>query len=43
MADWLVAFKRQHPGIVLDVIFENRIEDLLRDEIDIAVRVMSEP
>ncbi|MEJ8800224.1 LysR substrate-binding domain-containing protein [Trinickia caryophylli] len=43
MADWLVAFKRQHPGIVLDVTFENRIEDLLRDEIDIAVRVMSEP
>ena len=43
MSDWLIAFKRLHPGIVLDVIFENRIEDLMRDEVDIAVRVMSEP
>jgi DNA-binding transcriptional LysR family regulator len=43
MADWLIDFKRLHPGIVLDVMFENRIEDLLRDEVDIAVRVMSEP
>lgn len=43
MAEWLIAFKRLHPGIVLDVMFENRVEDLLRDEVDIAVRVMSEP
>ncbi|HTH59064.1 MAG TPA: LysR family transcriptional regulator [Paraburkholderia sp.] len=43
MADWLIAFKRDYPGIVLDVMFENRVEDLLRDEVDIAVRVMSEP
>jgi DNA-binding transcriptional LysR family regulator len=43
MADWLIDFKRLHPGIVLDVMFENRVEDLLRDEVDIAVRVMSEP
>lgn len=43
MAGWLLAFKREHPGIVLDVVFENRVEDLLRDEVDIAVRVMSEP
>jgi DNA-binding transcriptional LysR family regulator len=43
MADWLIAFKRLHPGIVLDVMFENRVEDLLRDEVDIAVRVMSDP
>ena len=28
---------------MLDVLFENRIEDLLRDEVDIAIRVMSEP
>jgi DNA-binding transcriptional LysR family regulator len=25
------------------VMFENRVEDLMRDEVDIAVRVMSEP
>ncbi|WP_240155811.1 LysR family transcriptional regulator, partial [Burkholderia sp. Cy-637] len=43
MSDWLLAFKRNYPGIVLDVVFENRVEDLLRDEVDIAVRVMSEP
>lgn len=43
MADWLLDFKRQYPGIVLDVMFENRVEDLMRDEVDIAVRVMSEP
>jgi DNA-binding transcriptional LysR family regulator len=43
MADWLIDFKLQYSGIVLDVVFENRIEDLMRDEIDIAVRVMPEP
>jgi len=43
MSDWLIGFKRLYPGIVLDVMFENRVEDLLRDEVDIAVRVMSEP
>ncbi|MGD9944144.1 MAG: LysR substrate-binding domain-containing protein [Burkholderiaceae bacterium] len=39
----LLAFKQRYPDIVLDVIFENRIEDLLRDEVDIAIRVLSEP
>ncbi len=43
MADWLIEFKRQYPKIVLDVLFENRIADLLREEVDIAVRVMPEP
>jgi DNA-binding transcriptional LysR family regulator len=43
MAGWLIDFKRQYPGIVLDVVFENRIEDLLRDEVDIAIRVVPEP
>jgi DNA-binding transcriptional LysR family regulator len=43
MSDWLIEFKRCYPGIVLDVMFENRVEDLMRDEVDIAVRVMSEP
>jgi DNA-binding transcriptional LysR family regulator len=42
MAQWLIEFKRQFPGIVLDVLFENRA-DVLRDEVDIAVRVMAEP
>lgn len=43
MAPWLIDFKRAYPGIVLDVVFENRVVDLMRDEVDIAVRVMSEP
>jgi len=43
MSGWLIDFKRRYPGIVLDVVFENRIEDLLRDEVDIAVRVIPEP
>lgn len=43
MSQWLLDFKRLYPAIVLDVVFENRVEDLIRDEVDIAVRVMSEP
>src|SRR5690554_3666221 len=43
MSDWLIAFKRLYPGIVLNLLFENRVDDLLRDEVDIAIRVMSEP
>jgi DNA-binding transcriptional LysR family regulator len=43
MSGWLIDFKRMYPGIVLDVLFENRIEDLLRDEVDIAIRVVPEP
>jgi DNA-binding transcriptional LysR family regulator len=43
MSHWLIDFKRAYPGIVLDVMFENRVEDLMRDEVDIAIRVMSEP
>jgi len=43
MAPWLIEFKLRYPGIVLDVMFENRVEDLLSDEVDIAIRIMSEP
>lgn len=42
MSHWLIEFKRLYPGIVLDVLFENRA-DHLRDEVDIAIRVISEP
>src|SRR5574343_2009902 len=42
MSDWLVEFKRLYPGIVLDVVFENRVENL-RDEVDIAIRILPEP
>lgn len=43
MTNWLIDFKRQYPGIVLDIMFENHILDMLRDEVDISVRVMSNP
>lgn len=42
MSDWLLAFKARYPGIVLDVMFENRAE-ILRDDVDIAVRIAPEP
>lgn len=43
MGEWLIEFKRLYPGIVLDVLFENRVDDLMREEVDIAIRVMPEP
>ncbi|MES2939663.1 MAG: LysR substrate-binding domain-containing protein [Pseudomonadota bacterium] len=43
MAPRLLAFKAAHPGVVLDVRFENRVDDLLRDEVDIAVRILADP
>jgi len=43
MKQWLFAFKHLYPGIALDVTFDNRVENLLRDEVDVAVRVMPDP
>lgn len=43
MSDWLIEFKRAYPDIALELLFENRVDDLLREEVDIAIRVMSEP
>ncbi len=43
MSDWLIEFKRTYPDISLELLFENRVDDLLREEVDIAIRVMSEP
>ena len=43
MSKWLIEFKRIYPDINLELIFENRVDDLLREEVDIAIRVMSEP
>ena len=42
MSPWLIEFKRLYPRIVLDVLFENRADNL-RDEVDIAIRVMQDP
>jgi len=43
MSHWLIEFKRLHPSITLELLFDNRVDDLLRDEVDVAIRVMSEP
>jgi DNA-binding transcriptional LysR family regulator len=43
MSGWLIEFKRLYPDIALDLLFDNRVDDLLREEVDIAIRVMSEP
>lgn len=43
MTSWFLEFKHLYPEINLELLFENRVEDLLRDEVDIAIRVMSEP
>ncbi len=43
MTPWVMAFKQRYPGIVLDVLFENTVEDLLRDEVDLAVRILPTP
>lgn len=43
MSGWLTEFMLQHPGITLEVIFDNAIEDLMAGAVDCAVRVMTEP
>ena len=42
VSHWLIEFKALYPGIVLDVVFENRVDNL-RDEVDIAIRILPEP
>jgi len=37
------AHRVRRAAAAIDVPFENRVEDLLREETDIAIRVMSEP
>ena len=43
MSPWLIEFKRRHPSIELELLFDNRVDDLLRDEVDLAVQVLSAP
>ncbi len=39
----LLEFARAHPGIALNVTFNNRTEDLIAAEVDVAVRITSTP
>jgi len=43
MSSWLIDFKRLYPDIALDLLFDNHVDDLLREEVDLTIRVMSEP
>lgn len=43
MSAWLTEFMQLHPGITLEVIFDNDIEDLIEGAVHFAVRVMREP
>lgn len=39
----LVAFKRAYPDIRLDVRFDNRVSDLIGEDVDVALRIVSKP
>lgn len=39
----LLKFAQQHSGITLEVLFSNRVVDLMASEIDIALRITSDP
>jgi DNA-binding transcriptional LysR family regulator len=39
----LLEFARTHPGITLNVTFDNRIEDLIAAEVDVALRITRTP
>ncbi|MEQ6436886.1 LysR substrate-binding domain-containing protein [Comamonas sp. w2-DMI] len=43
MGPWLIEFKKLYPGIVLDVRLENFIDNLVKDGVDVAIRVTAEP
>lgn len=39
----LLEFARVHPGITLDVTFNNQIEDMIAAEVDVALRITATP
>jgi DNA-binding transcriptional LysR family regulator len=43
LPELLIQFKRDNPDISLDVIFDNRVANLVSENIDIAIRVISTP
>lgn len=43
MGPWLIEFKKKHPGIILEVRLENFIDNLVKDGVDVAIRVTHEP
>jgi DNA-binding transcriptional LysR family regulator len=43
IAPLLIAFAERYPDITLEVVFSNRVIDLMASQIDVALRVTSEP
>lgn len=43
MSGWLNDFLALHPGIHLEVVFDNQVSELVSGKVDIAVRLMTEP
>lgn len=43
LGDRLLEFQQAHPDITLRVLFSNRVPDLIAAEVDLAVRILSEP
>lgn len=39
----LIEFKKKYPQVNLQIMFSNRVNDLIESQIDVAVRVLSEP
>ena len=39
----LVRFKQRYPDIVLDVVFDNRIHNLVSEDVEVALRIISTP
>jgi DNA-binding transcriptional LysR family regulator len=43
MGPWLIEFKKKYPGIILEIRLENFIDNLVKDGVDVAIRVTQEP
>lgn len=39
----LVQFKHRYPDIVLDVVFDNRVHNLVSEDVEVALRIISTP
>lgn len=42
MFGWLIELECRYPDIMLDLLFDNRADSLLRDGVDVAARAMPE-
>ncbi|MCS6765511.1 MAG: LysR family transcriptional regulator [Candidatus Protistobacter heckmanni] len=42
-SELLLEFRRQNPGVAIDVVFDNRVSNLVAERVDIAVRIISAP